>query len=100
MGDAAESVRLRPEGAGVFDLQTVATILANGVQRIYTFNPRDFQVFAELAAVTPTWRAGTMGGQKRYLTFFHPHPFSTPRGIGDDMMKIGRVARSASFAPL
>jgi hypothetical protein len=34
------------EGAGVFDLQIVATMLANGVQRIYTFNPGDFQVFA------------------------------------------------------
>jgi predicted nucleic acid-binding protein len=42
------------EGAGIFDLQTVATMLANGVQRIYTFNPGDFQVFAELAVVTPT----------------------------------------------
>jgi len=35
------------DGAGVFDLQIVATMLANGVQRIYTFNPGDFQVFAE-----------------------------------------------------
>jgi predicted nucleic acid-binding protein len=42
------------EGAGVFDLQIVATMLANGVQRIYTFNPGDFQVFAELTVVAPT----------------------------------------------
>ena len=43
------------EGAGVFDLQIIATmLLANGVQRIYTFNPGDFQVFAELTVVTPT----------------------------------------------
>ena len=42
------------EGAEVFDLQIVATMLANGVQRIYTFNPGDFQVFAELTVVTPT----------------------------------------------
>jgi hypothetical protein len=42
------------EGAGGFDLQTVATMLANGVQRIYTFNPGDFQVFAELTVVPPT----------------------------------------------
>jgi predicted nucleic acid-binding protein len=41
------------EGAGVFDLQIIATMLAN-VQRIYTFNPGDFQVFAELTVVTPT----------------------------------------------
>jgi predicted nucleic acid-binding protein len=41
-------------GAGVFDLQIVATMLANDVQRIYTFNPADFQVFAELTVVTPT----------------------------------------------
>jgi hypothetical protein len=38
----------------LFDLQIVARRLANGVQRIYTFNPADFQVFAELAAVAPT----------------------------------------------
>jgi hypothetical protein len=42
------------EGAGVFDLQIIAAMLANAVQRIYTFNPGDFQVFAELTAVTPT----------------------------------------------
>jgi len=42
------------EGAGVFDLQIVATMLANGVQRIYTFNPADFQVFEELSVVVPT----------------------------------------------
>jgi len=30
------------EGAGVFDLQIVATISANGVQRICTFNPHPF----------------------------------------------------------
>jgi len=29
-------------------------MLANGVQRIYTFNSGDFQVFAELTVVTPT----------------------------------------------
>jgi len=53
------------EGAGVFDLQIVATMLANSVQRIYTFNPGDFQVFAELTVVTPTYQAGTAGrGQK------------------------------------
>jgi hypothetical protein len=29
-------------------------MLANGVQRIYTFNPADFQLFAELTVVAPT----------------------------------------------
>jgi hypothetical protein len=29
-------------------------MLANGVQRIYTFNPDHFQVFAEVTLVTPT----------------------------------------------
>ncbi len=42
------------EGAGVFDPQIIATMLANGVQRIYTFNPGDFQVFAELTVAAPT----------------------------------------------
>jgi predicted nucleic acid-binding protein len=36
----------------IFDLQIVATMQANGVQRIYTFNSADFEVFPELAVVT------------------------------------------------
>jgi predicted nucleic acid-binding protein len=40
-------------GGDVFDLQIVATMQANGVQRIYTFNSDDFEVFPELAVVTP-----------------------------------------------
>jgi predicted nucleic acid-binding protein len=40
-------------GGDVFDLQFVATMQANGVQRIYTFNTRDFEVFSELSVVTP-----------------------------------------------
>jgi len=40
-------------GGNVFDLQIVATMQANGVQRIYTFNTGDFEVFPELAVVTP-----------------------------------------------
>jgi predicted nucleic acid-binding protein len=50
----AGTVRLRPEGAGVFDLQIVATMLATGLQRIYTFNSGEFIVLAELTVVTPT----------------------------------------------
>ena len=40
-------------GGDVFDLQLVATMLANSVERIYTFNTDDFEVFTELAVLTP-----------------------------------------------
>lgn len=40
-------------GGAVFDLQLVATMLANGVHRIYTFNTADFEVFKELVVSTP-----------------------------------------------
>jgi predicted nucleic acid-binding protein len=40
-------------GGDVFDLQIVATMQANGVQRIYTFNNADFESFSELSIVTP-----------------------------------------------
>jgi hypothetical protein len=40
-------------GGDVFDLQIAATMQANGVERIYTFNAADFTVFAELSIVTP-----------------------------------------------
>jgi predicted nucleic acid-binding protein len=40
-------------GGDVFDLQIVATMQANGIQRIYTFNGDDFRVFPELAVLTP-----------------------------------------------
>jgi len=47
-------LRRRPvTGGEVFDLQLVATMLANGVQRIYTFNTADFEVFNELIVLTP-----------------------------------------------
>jgi hypothetical protein len=47
-------LRRHPVTAGdVFDLQIVATMQANGVQRIYTFNADDFTVFPELSTVTP-----------------------------------------------
>ncbi|HEX4136986.1 MAG TPA: type II toxin-antitoxin system VapC family toxin [Bryobacteraceae bacterium] len=38
-------------GGDVFDLQIVATMQANGIQRIYTFNAEDFKVFPELAVL-------------------------------------------------
>ena len=40
-------------GGDVFDLQIVANMQANNVQRIYTFNVGDFEVFPELAVVVP-----------------------------------------------
>jgi predicted nucleic acid-binding protein len=40
-------------GADVFDLQIGATMQANGIERIYTFNTGDFNVFPELSVVTP-----------------------------------------------
>ena len=40
-------------GGDVFDLQLVATMLANDVPRIYIFNREDFEVFPELVVVTP-----------------------------------------------
>ncbi len=40
-------------GGDIFDLQIAASMQANGVQRIYTFNGGDFEVFPELAVVTP-----------------------------------------------
>ena len=40
-------------GGDIFDLQIVATMQANGIHRIYTFNTDDFEAFPELAVVTP-----------------------------------------------
>jgi len=40
-------------GGDVFGLQIVATIQANGGQRIYTFNTGDVEAFRELSIVTP-----------------------------------------------
>ena len=40
-------------GPEVFDLQIVATMKANNIQRIYTFNAGDFEVFPELIVVLP-----------------------------------------------
>ncbi|MGD9614894.1 MAG: type II toxin-antitoxin system VapC family toxin [Alphaproteobacteria bacterium] len=40
-------------GGDVFDLQIIATMQANGIQRIYTFNTADFDGFPELSVITP-----------------------------------------------
>ena len=49
--ELAETHRVRV--ADIFDLQLVATMLENGVRRIYTYNRSDFQLFNELEIVTP-----------------------------------------------
>jgi toxin-antitoxin system PIN domain toxin len=41
-------------GRRVFDLQLIATMLGNGVRRIYTFNAKDFEPFQELEVIVPT----------------------------------------------
>jgi predicted nucleic acid-binding protein len=47
-------LRRRPvTGGEVFDLQLAASMLANGVDRIYTYNTSDFEVFEELAVSEP-----------------------------------------------
>ena len=38
----------------MFDLQIAATMQANGIRRIYTFNTADFAVFSEFAVVVPS----------------------------------------------
>jgi predicted nucleic acid-binding protein len=40
-------------GGDVFDLQIIATMQANAIQRIYTFNSSDFETFPELVVVMP-----------------------------------------------
>jgi uncharacterized protein len=40
-------------GGDVFDLQIIATMQANDIRRIYTFNAGDFETFSELAVLTP-----------------------------------------------
>jgi len=47
-------VRRQPvTGGRVFDAQLAATMLANGVIRIHTFNRADFARFSELEVITP-----------------------------------------------
>jgi len=40
-------------GGDIFDLQILATMNVNGIQRIYTFNTADFISFPEIAVLTP-----------------------------------------------
>ena len=47
-------LRRRPvTGGAIFDLQIVVTMMANGVQRVYTYNAVDFEVFPELEVLIP-----------------------------------------------
>jgi len=47
-------LRQRPVRAGaIFDLQLVATMLANDVRRIYTYDERHFRPFAQIEVLTP-----------------------------------------------
>ena len=49
-----EMLRLHPLlGGAVYDLQLIATLVANGVDRICTFNRADFEGFPGLQVVTP-----------------------------------------------
>ena len=49
-----ELLRRRPVAGGeIFDLQIVATMKANGILRIYTFNRDDFEPFPELDVLLP-----------------------------------------------
>lgn len=52
-----ELVRQKPVTGGmIFDLQLVATMRANGVSRIYTYNRGDFEPFIGLHVITPEVR--------------------------------------------
>jgi predicted nucleic acid-binding protein len=49
-----ELLRRNPvRGGDVFDLQLVATMQANNIHRVYTFNAKDFEAFPELTVVVP-----------------------------------------------
>lgn len=40
-------------GRAFYDVQLVATMLGNGVTRVYTYDRKDFQRFAEVEVVSP-----------------------------------------------
>lgn len=47
-------VRRHPvTGRKIFDVQLVATMLGNGVKKIYTFNVTDFEPFADIEVLVP-----------------------------------------------
>jgi predicted nucleic acid-binding protein len=54
VGGLLDLLRRRPvTGGDIFDLHLVATMKANGILRIYTFNRGDFEAFSELEVLTP-----------------------------------------------
>ncbi len=54
MDGLLDLLRPRPvTGGDIFGLHLVATMKANGILRIYTFNREDFEVFPELDGLTP-----------------------------------------------
>jgi predicted nucleic acid-binding protein len=49
-----ELLQRRPvTGGDIFDVQLVATMQVNNIERIYTFNTEDFAVFSELTVLAP-----------------------------------------------
>ncbi len=54
VGGLTDLLRRRPvTGGDIFDLHLVATMKANGILRIYTFNREEFEVFSELEVLEP-----------------------------------------------
>ena len=54
VNELLDLLRRRPvSGGDIFDLHLVATLKANGILRIYTFNTDDFVVFPELEVLKP-----------------------------------------------
>ena len=54
VGGLLDLLRRRPvTGGDIFDLHLVATMKANSIHRIYTFNRGDFEAFSELEVLTP-----------------------------------------------
>jgi hypothetical protein len=52
--NSSRLLRRRPvTGGDVFDLQILAAMNVNGIQRIYTFNAGAFASFPEIAVLTP-----------------------------------------------
>ncbi|MHB1688589.1 MAG: type II toxin-antitoxin system VapC family toxin [Ignavibacteriaceae bacterium] len=45
--------KYRPAQQHIFDLHLVATMLSNGITRIYTFNEKDFSKYAEIEVLNP-----------------------------------------------
>ena len=54
IGHMLSLLQIRPvTGSDIYDLFLTATMLENGVARIYTFNTQDFVPFSEIEVLTP-----------------------------------------------